>query len=239
MGAEHVPEVFVAAFADQVQVEFAEGGQEAVAVGGDHRRTAGVLGDDPVVHQLGVREHRGEDAVTDRVEWMVDAAHAHAHLGRVRAQHPHDGAVGVRMRAEHRVRIAVRARGEQHEIAAFDQRAGNVAAGCGHLAVAAVGRILGAAHRRLRRCASGVRRAAGTGGSAMMCATARAGSKRTQLVCPQWYSSPLTSSKTTGWSCHSRPIAGRSTEMKPSSGPNGLRLTMVRTASPLTGSNFE
>ena len=32
----------------------------------------------------------------------------HVHLVRVRAQHPHDGAIGVRVRAQNRVRIMVR-----------------------------------------------------------------------------------------------------------------------------------
>ena len=33
MGAEDLPESFVAALAEQVQVDFAQGGQEAVGVG--------------------------------------------------------------------------------------------------------------------------------------------------------------------------------------------------------------
>ena len=40
MGAKHLPEPFVAALGEQMQVDFAQGGQEAVGVGDGVRRRA-------------------------------------------------------------------------------------------------------------------------------------------------------------------------------------------------------
>ena len=108
MRAEHVPQPFVTSLADQVQVDLAERRQPAVRVVDDvdalavaHREpvVGGRAGHDPG-EQAGV-VHPGE-----RLDLL--ALSDHVHLVGVRAQHPHDDAVGVGVRAEHRVRVVVR-----------------------------------------------------------------------------------------------------------------------------------
>jgi hypothetical protein len=120
--AEHLPQALVTSFADQVQVEFAECGQEAVAVGADDRLAAGIGRHDAIVHDLRVRQHRGEYAVIQGLQRVIDAADPHRHGLRVRAQHPHRRALGMGVRAEHGVRVGMGARREQHEIAPFHRK---------------------------------------------------------------------------------------------------------------------
>ena len=61
MGAEHVPQPFVSALADQMQIDLAERRQEAVRVVDDETRVA--VGDlEPVVAYLLAFQHRLEHA---------------------------------------------------------------------------------------------------------------------------------------------------------------------------------
>ena len=109
MRAEGVPQPLVAALADQVQVDLAEGGQPAVrvvhgvdvvAVAHLQAVVAGRLGHDPgpqpgVVHP------------DQRVCPLRVAVDQDRHLVGMRAQRPDDGAVRMRVCAQHPVRVVV------------------------------------------------------------------------------------------------------------------------------------
>ena len=109
MGAQGVPQPLVAALADQVQVDLAEGGQPAVRVVHDvdvvavahvEAVVAGRFGDDPgpqpgVVH------------TDQRVRPLRVAVDQDRHLVGMRAQCPDDGALRMRVGAQHLVRVVV------------------------------------------------------------------------------------------------------------------------------------
>ena len=108
--AEHLPQLLVPAFPDQVQVEIADHGQEPVRVVG-HLLVAAVRvvrGGDPVVRHLLVRQG-------DREHALGQVGHGHPaavveHQGHRRGQRPQgpdDDAVRAGMGAQDRMRIVV------------------------------------------------------------------------------------------------------------------------------------
>ena len=110
LGAQSPPELLVAALADQVQVQFADGGPEAVRLLELHRRLAGGPGHpDPVRGQLG--RHRGDPDPVVLVLHRDGAAVGQHHLhGRGEGlEGAHGGAAGVLVGAQDRVGVVVAA----------------------------------------------------------------------------------------------------------------------------------
>ena len=111
--AEHLPEAVVPAFAEQVQVEFPERGQEAVAVGvAGHGVPARVFDAHPVVGRSGTGRTALEKTVARRVQRMVDPPTGERRCRRG-AKDPDRGAVGMGVCAKDGVRVGMGARGQQ------------------------------------------------------------------------------------------------------------------------------
>jgi hypothetical protein len=120
---EHVPELFVPALRDQVQVELADGGQEAVRVVGQGlvRPARCIRGGDPVLRHLLVRDGDGEDALVQVRHGEPAPVVKHERHGRgERAQGPDDDAVRDGMGAQDRVGVVVVPGGDLVDLAQAD-----------------------------------------------------------------------------------------------------------------------
>ena len=107
MGAEHVPETFVAALADEVQVDLAERRHPAVGVVDDVDPLA-VAHREPVVGGRAGHDAGEQAGVVHADEGMALPALQHdVDLVGVRAQHAYDGAVGVRVCPEDGVGVVM------------------------------------------------------------------------------------------------------------------------------------
>ncbi len=107
VGAEHPPQLLVAALVDQVQVDLAERRQVAVGVVDGVRRRAGVGDLEPVVGHLGHVEDAHPDAfVLVRERGAVGAVHHDDGLGQ-RPERAHGHRAVVDVRSQHAVRVAV------------------------------------------------------------------------------------------------------------------------------------
>ena len=163
MGAEDLPETFVAALGEQVQVHLAQSRQEPVAVGDGVRLIAAGIADlESVVHEVDERQ-------LDRVHPGVNVGHRvarpadhDAHRGRMRTQCPDDGPGAVLVGTQDGVRVVVDP-GEQSR------------------QIRRIRRQTDGAHSRRSR---GARCSGGIGGILRMWATARAGSSRTKFSRP-------------------------------------------------------
>ncbi len=121
MRAEDVPEPFMTALGEQVQVHLAEGGQEPVGIGdgvGDVRAARPGIADlQAIVDEVGEVQGDGEEALGDvchRIAAPPDEGHDRR---RVRPQCPDHGVVGVFVRTEDRVRVEVHPADEPAEVA--------------------------------------------------------------------------------------------------------------------------
>lgn len=96
---------------EQVQVEFAEVGQEPVGVGrgvrDDRVIGPGIADFEPVVDEVGERHGDREQAGLQVFERESLAADQRDHAHRVRPVGPDHGVIGVFVRAEHRMRVMV------------------------------------------------------------------------------------------------------------------------------------
>lgn len=109
LGPERLPELLVPALADQVEVQFTDGRQEAVRV--VHLDRVVLVGD-PQTVALGHRrqgQHPGEEAVAVALQFGPGplALDQHGHRAREGAQHPEEHAGRDRVRAEDAVRVVV------------------------------------------------------------------------------------------------------------------------------------
>ena len=110
---EHVPQLLVAALGDQVQVDLAEGGQEAVRVVHDRGVDRVVADPQPVVGHLRHRHHAAPDAVPLVLQGVAaPVLEDHLDTGRQRPQGPHGDRPLVRVGAQDGVRVVVAARGD-------------------------------------------------------------------------------------------------------------------------------
>jgi hypothetical protein len=107
VGAEHVPQLLVAALVDQVDVHLAEGRQVAVGVVDGQRLAAGVLDLEAVVRDFGCVEHADPDAVVLVLQRRAAVGGHHDHRLRERSERAYGHASGMRVRAEDVVRVAV------------------------------------------------------------------------------------------------------------------------------------
>ncbi len=108
LGAQRVPQPLVPALVDQVQVELAERGQEAVRVVRLVHRLP--VGDpQPVAGDPRAGQERGEEAVAVVVQRGLPLPRQHRDRRGVRAQYAHGDAAGRRVGAQDGVRIVVRA----------------------------------------------------------------------------------------------------------------------------------
>ena len=111
MRAEHLPQSFVAALGEQVQVDLAERGQEPVRIGHrmDNRRIAAALVADlqPVVSQVRERQRHREQPGLDVAEHVPLAADQGHHLDSMRPVGPHHRVVAVFVGAQDRMRVVV------------------------------------------------------------------------------------------------------------------------------------
>jgi hypothetical protein len=109
--AEDLPESFVAALGEQVQVKFAQRRQEPVGVGhGVHVRriTRSRVADlQAIVDQVGERQHHGEQFRLDVLEDEALVADEGRHLDRVGAKCTQHGVIAVFVCAEYRVRVVM------------------------------------------------------------------------------------------------------------------------------------
>ena len=105
--AQDLPQPFVAALVEQVQVHLAQGGQKPVAVGGDVRG-ARIADLQAVVDEVGEGQRDGEQAGADMLHRMALSADKSSHRLGVRAQGPDDGLIPVFVRAEDRMRVVMR-----------------------------------------------------------------------------------------------------------------------------------
>ena len=122
MGAQNVPELFVAAFAEEVQIDLAQGRQEPVGVV-DNVLDPVVVGDsDPVVRDRG----GGQDPDPDAFELMGELDHgAVSHLGnhsvRQRFERAHSHGAIVWVRAQQRMWVVILSGDQILEIATVDR----------------------------------------------------------------------------------------------------------------------
>ena len=111
VSAEDLPQSFVAALGEQMQIHFAQRGQEAVRVGHvvDMRRiTAGVVADlQPVIHQIRERHRDREKARLDVLEHIALTADERRHLDRVRSIRTYHGVIAVLVCTQNRMRVVV------------------------------------------------------------------------------------------------------------------------------------
>jgi hypothetical protein len=105
-GTEHLPQVLVTTLVDQVEVDLAEGRQEAVGVvQGGGRAVVGHL--QPVAGHVGDRQHPDPDSLVLVAELDPFRAVGDDHRRRERLERPHRDPSAVRVRTQHRVRVAV------------------------------------------------------------------------------------------------------------------------------------
>ena len=119
MGAENIPEPFVAALREQMEIQLAERRQEPIGIGDGVRRSALALIADlqPVVGQVGERQRNAEEAgiyVLEDISLVTDEC---GHLRRVRSICPDHGVVAVLVGAQYRVRVVVLPREQPIQIA--------------------------------------------------------------------------------------------------------------------------
>jgi len=111
VSAEDLPQSFVAALGEQMQIHFAQCGQEAVRVGHvvDMRRfAAGVVADlESVIHQIRERQRDREKASLDVLEHIALAADQGHHLDSMGPVGPHHRVVAVFVGAQDRMRVVV------------------------------------------------------------------------------------------------------------------------------------
>ncbi len=111
MSAEDLPQSFVAALGEQMQIHFAQCGQEAVRVGHvvDMRRSAaGVVADlESVIHQIRERHRDREKARLDVLEHIALTADDRRHLDRVRSIRTYHGVIAVLVCTQNRMRVVV------------------------------------------------------------------------------------------------------------------------------------
>ena len=88
MGAKDFPESLVAALGEQMKVDFAQGGQEAVGVGDDVRVRTLVGHLQPVVDQVDERQRHGEQAGFDVLQREPVVTDERDDFPRVRAETP-------------------------------------------------------------------------------------------------------------------------------------------------------
>ena len=132
VGAQDGPQLLVASLVDQVQVDLAEGGQEAVGVL-EHQRPA-VVGDrQAVVGDLGGREHTDPHALVLVGQRDLPELTGHADPGGQRSQDADRDCAVVRVRTQDGVRVAVLAADELVELL-DGHRTGCGGAGGGHAA---------------------------------------------------------------------------------------------------------
>ncbi len=117
MCAEDLPQLLVAALAEQVEVHFAQGGQEAVAVG-DGDGVPARIGDlEPVVDEVGERQRHREHTGVDMRHRVALAAHQRHHFLGMRLERTDHCVVVVFVRAEDAVRAVVRTRDQPAQLA--------------------------------------------------------------------------------------------------------------------------
>lgn len=106
--AERLPQLLVASFADQMQIEFTEGGQEAVRI---LELDLGVVvrDEERVLRDGAQRQQPGEEALAVVVQFGAEPLPDHGHGPGVRPQRPDGDAAGDRVGAEQRVRVVVAA----------------------------------------------------------------------------------------------------------------------------------
>ncbi len=103
---ERPPQLLVSALADQMQVQFADGGPEAVRVV-DLDGVVLVPHLQPVLRDLRHGQHAGEEAVAVVVQLGPRPGRQHGDGAGVRAQRPHQHTARDRVRAQHVVRGVV------------------------------------------------------------------------------------------------------------------------------------
>jgi hypothetical protein len=108
MGAEDFPESLVATFAEQMKVNLAQGGQEAVGVGDDMRVRTRLGHLQPVVDQVDERQRHGEQAGFDVLQREPIVADERDDFPRVRSKRPNDGMVAVLVGAQDAVGVVMR-----------------------------------------------------------------------------------------------------------------------------------
>ena len=132
VGAQHGPQLLVAALADQVQVDLADARQVAVRVvdGVDRLPLVGVVDHlQPVVAALRAGQRGRPDAVVLVVGLGPTVLGEDRDPARERLERPHGGAGAVDVRAEHPVGVVVGAGGDRREDVAGD--AGRTRTGLG------------------------------------------------------------------------------------------------------------
>ena len=135
MRAERPPQLLVAALADQVEVELADGGQEAVGLlDVDPVGAVGPGHPDPVGGHLRERQGDGPDPVVLVLHPVRGAVgQQHRDLAREGLQGAHGDAAGVLVGAQHRMGVVVapRGRGAELVLAQRHHRDGILGAPCG------------------------------------------------------------------------------------------------------------
>jgi hypothetical protein len=107
VGAKDLPESLVAAFAEEMEVDFAQGGQEAIGVGDDVRVGTRIGHPQSVIDQIDERQRDGEQAgfdVPQREPIFTDECDDFL---RVRTERPDDGVVAVLVGSQDAVRVVV------------------------------------------------------------------------------------------------------------------------------------
>jgi hypothetical protein len=107
MGAKDFPQPFVAALAEQMQIDFTQRRQEAVGVGDDVRVGALVAHLEAVVDEVGERQRHSEQAGIDVLQRKSVLADERDDFGGVRPEGPDDRVVAVLVGAQDAVRVVV------------------------------------------------------------------------------------------------------------------------------------
>ena len=111
MRAKNLPQSLVATLGEQVQIDLAERGQEAVGIGdgvGDGCAVrAGIADLEPVVRQIRERHRDREKARLDVLEDIAFIADDRRHLDRVRSIGADHGVIAVLVGAQNRMRVVV------------------------------------------------------------------------------------------------------------------------------------
>ncbi len=126
VGAEHLPQLLVATFVDQVLVELTDGGQVAVRVVDGDLAGAVVLDLEPVVGYLGLGEYRDPDAFELVLHGHVRAVRGDRDRAGERPQGAHGDGALVRMGSEHVVRARVDACYQSGQMVACDRLGGEL-----------------------------------------------------------------------------------------------------------------